>query len=63
MKEYNRIIETLITRWLFKGKALIIIDARQVGKTTLLTSISNKLGNTLWLNADENNTSVKSSIL
>ncbi|VAW27793.1 hypothetical protein MNBD_BACTEROID06-603, partial [hydrothermal vent metagenome] len=56
MKEYNRIIESQIMKWLFKGKALIIIGARQVGKTTLLTSISNKLGNTLWLNADENNT-------
>ncbi len=54
MKEYNRIIETQINKWLFKEKALIIIGARQVGKTTLLTSIRNKLGNTLWLNADEN---------
>ncbi len=59
MKEYTRIIESQISNWLFKGKALIIIGARQVGKTTLLTSISNKLGNTLWLNADENITRVR----
>ncbi len=54
MKEYNRIITSEITKWLFKGKALIITGARQVGKTTLLASISHKFGNTLWLNADEN---------
>ncbi len=59
MKEHNRVLESQITQWLFKGKALIIIGARQVGKTTLLTSISNKLGNTLWLNADENNTRIR----
>jgi len=56
MKEYERVITSEITRWLFKGKALIITGARQVGKTTLLASISHKFGNTLWLNADENAT-------
>jgi len=54
MKEYKRVISSEITKWLFKGKALIITGARQVGKTTLLSSISGKFGHTLWLNADEN---------
>lgn len=34
---------------------LILIGARQVGKTTLLKKLNNKFGNNnLWLNADEN---------
>ncbi len=40
---------------LFKGKALVLIGARQVGKTTVLKSLVQKFENTLWLNADELN--------
>lgn len=42
-----------IRHWLFKGKALIITGARQVGKTTLLTQFFSREENVLWLNADE----------
>jgi predicted AAA+ superfamily ATPase len=38
---------------LFKGKAIIITGARQVGKTTLLQNTFGTRTDTLWLNADE----------
>lgn len=37
---------------LHKGKAIIILGARQVGKTTLLKNLFGKTKNVLWLNAD-----------
>lgn len=54
MKIYGRILEQLLQQMLFKGKALVIIGARQVGKTTMLQNMNNNLGKSLWLNADEN---------
>jgi len=43
-----------IGQWLGKGKALIIIGPRQVGKTTLVRQISQKLHKkTLWLTGDD----------
>ena len=35
----QRFTESLITDKLFKGKAIILVGARQVGKTTLLRKI------------------------
>ncbi|HIP48653.1 MAG TPA: ATP-binding protein [Lutibacter sp.] len=52
---YQRSLQTSLSKLLFKGKALIIIGARQVGKTTMLKDFVSKMDNTLWLNADENN--------
>lgn len=49
----HRKLEKQIQEDLFKGKAIILLGARQVGKTTLLTSIFGTQKNTLWLNADE----------
>ena len=48
----KRIIEESIKNKLFKGKAIILLGARQVGKTTVLKSISSSLKSVLWLNAD-----------
>ncbi len=36
-----------------KGKALIILGARQVGKTTMLKKIFSQIPDTLWLDGDE----------
>lgn len=52
---YQRALKTSLSKLLFKGKALIIIGARQVGKTTMLKDFVSEMDNTLWLNADENN--------
>ena len=48
-----RLIENQLKQYLFKQKALVIIGARQVGKTTMLKALSKSLGDSLWLNADE----------
>lgn len=52
MNTYNRILEEYIKPYLFEGKAIVLIGARQVGKTTLLRSLSSNFENMLWLNAD-----------
>jgi uncharacterized protein len=52
MKNLKRKIEQQLKSLLFKGKALVIIGARQVGKTTMLQHLSSDFENTLWLNAD-----------
>jgi predicted AAA+ superfamily ATPase len=49
----TRISEKVLTQWLFKGKALILTGARQVGKTTLLQNLFANKNELLWLNADE----------
>ncbi len=52
---YKRLLEKQFSQLLFKGKALVVIGARQVGKTTMLHNITKSLEKTLWLNADEGN--------
>lgn len=49
----QRFTESLITDKLFKGKAIILVGARQVGKTTLLRKIVGNRTDVLWLNGDE----------
>jgi uncharacterized protein len=49
----SRIAGELIEKWMFRGKALVLTGARQVGKTTLLQSIFQNEKGLLWLNADE----------
>ena len=48
----DRILEESIKNKLFKGKAIVLLGPRQVGKTTLLKNIATNLKNPLWLNAD-----------
>lgn len=49
----NRILYKTILSKLFKGKAIILVGARQVGKTTLLKSLLRDNSELLWLNGDE----------
>lgn len=49
----ERLLENHIRNQLGKGKAIILMGARQVGKTTLLRDIIKDSENTLWLNGDE----------
>jgi predicted AAA+ superfamily ATPase len=48
-----RILEKRITEKAGSGKAIIILGARQTGKTTLLSSLFKGKDDTLWLDADE----------
>ena len=48
----NRILSKEIDKRLFAGKAIIIIGARQVGKTSLLHSKFDGNPNVLWLEGD-----------
>lgn len=44
----------LIIKNMFKGKSIIVLGPRQVGKTTLMHIVANEYPNVyLWLNADE----------
>jgi hypothetical protein len=52
----KRTLSRLIEKKLNFGKALIILGARQTGKTTLLKSIFETKSDVLWLNADEADT-------
>lgn len=49
----RRTIETKITQLLKNGKAIIIMGARQVGKSTLLHMMLSERGDVLWLNGDD----------
>lgn len=53
MKLIERKLEKVIIPLLFKGKAIIITGARQVGKTTMLRKLNNILDTPIWINADE----------
>lgn len=49
----KRILQNVIKQRLFKGKAIVLIGARQVGKTTLLKEIFPTQDGVLWFNADD----------
>jgi uncharacterized protein len=49
----ERLLEETINEKLFKGKAIIVMGPRQVGKTTLLKKLMGLNENVLWLNGDE----------
>ncbi len=50
----NRKLSQIIVDQCFKGKAIILLGARQVGKTTLLKNVMTQIGLPgIWLNADE----------
>jgi hypothetical protein len=49
----KRHLEKTIKANLYKGKAIIILGARQVGKTTLLNTLFKEKDKYIWLNGDE----------
>ena len=49
----NRILNGQLNEYMGKGKAIILIGARQVGKTTVLKDLFGTKENVMWLNADE----------
>ncbi len=50
----TRILQKKIEEACFKGKIILLLGARQVGKTTLLKKVAESLQvKTVWLNADE----------
>ena len=49
----NRLLTPIIRSKLGKGKAIIVLGPRQVGKTTLLKEIAEKKGTYLFLNGDD----------
>ena len=56
----ERTITNNLKKALFKGKAILLIGPRQVGKTTLLHFIANEYNKPcLWLNADESDVALK----
>jgi hypothetical protein len=49
----TRILKETISNHIKDNKAIIVLGARQTGKTTLLKNIASGLTDVLWLNADE----------
>jgi len=49
----NRILNKNIKNVLNKNKAIILLGARQTGKTTLLKHLYENKNNVLWLNGDD----------
>ena len=49
----ERKLHKVIKDRFFQGKAIVLIGARQVGKTTLLQELTKGLNDILWLNGDE----------
>jgi predicted AAA+ superfamily ATPase len=52
----KRILEQTVKEKLWKDKAILLMGARQVGKTTLLKQLFGKDDRVLWLNGDEQDT-------
>lgn len=53
MISYQRLCLDNIKNWPFKGKTLLLIGPRQVGKTTLVKALLSKNDNTLFLDGDD----------
>ncbi|MDR0970082.1 MAG: AAA family ATPase, partial [Lentimicrobiaceae bacterium] len=49
----QRTLKHILKKNLHKGKALVLLGARQVGKTTLLQDLLHGVDKTLWLTGDE----------
>ena len=49
----ERILTQVITDKMWQGKAIIVLGARQVGKTTMIRETLNGRDDVLWMNGDE----------
>ncbi len=56
MKMIDRILQKEILKKIGSGKALILLGARQTGKTTLLRTVFGRRKDVLWLDGDEADT-------
>ncbi|HOS84456.1 MAG TPA: AAA family ATPase, partial [Bacteroidales bacterium] len=52
----QREIDTIIRKKLYSGKAIILLGARQVGKTTILKKIVEEYPDSIWFNGDDPDT-------
>jgi predicted AAA+ superfamily ATPase len=53
----NRYLESIIEGRMGQGKAIVLLGARQVGKTTMLKNLLARRDDVLWLNGDEQDVS------
>ena len=53
----KRTLQDKLTQYVGKGKAILLIGARQVGKSTLFKMLTNEISeeNLIWLNCDQEN--------
>ena len=49
----HRVLEDKIPELLGNGKAIVVMGARQVGKSTLLESLFRPQEDVLWMNGDD----------
>ena len=51
----KRTLQDKLTQYVGKGKAILLIGARQVGKSTLFKMLTNEISeeNLIWLNCDQ----------
>ena len=53
----QRTLQTVIAKYIGKGKAILLVGARQVGKSTLFHLLADSMANpVLWLNCDQSTT-------
>ena len=53
----QRTLQTVITKYIGKGKAILLVGARQVGKSTLFQLLTDSMASpVLWLNCDQSTT-------
>lgn len=53
----QRTLQTVIAKYIGKGKAILLVGARQVGKSTLFHLLADSMDNpVLWLNCDQSTT-------
>lgn len=53
----QRTLQTVIAKYIGKGKAILLVGARQVGKSTLFHLLTDSMDNpVLWLNCDQSTT-------
>ena len=56
LKMITRTLQLELTKRLFKNKVIVLVGARQTGKSTLLRTLIKNIENVLWLNGDETDT-------
>jgi predicted AAA+ superfamily ATPase len=63
MEVIKRHAQSQLVKWIGRRKAIILTGARQVGKTTLFTTMFGEKQGLLWLNADETHVRERLQIL